>query len=64
MGPLIVVSAFLFEMVSARIVSLSVTLFSQCDSEKDGELADQSQYDPSKAHYHPIDDACWKKRQR
>ncbi|MCI4390742.1 hypothetical protein PGIGA_G00126260 [Pangasianodon gigas] len=32
--------------------------------EKDVEPANQSQYDPSKAHYHPIDDACWRKRQR
>ncbi|XP_053507185.1 DNA ligase 1 [Ictalurus furcatus] len=31
---------------------------------KDLEPSNQSQYDPSKAHYHPIDDACWKKRQR
>uniref|UniRef100_A0A8B9JK05 DNA ligase 1 n=1 Tax=Astyanax mexicanus TaxID=7994 RepID=A0A8B9JK05_ASTMX len=33
-------------------------------SEKGAEPANQSQYDPSKAHYHPIDDACWKKGQK
>ncbi|KAG7319695.1 hypothetical protein KOW79_016838 [Hemibagrus wyckioides] len=34
------------------------------NGEKGGEPANHRQYDPSKAHYHPIDDACWKKRQR
>ncbi|XP_062843493.1 DNA ligase 1 [Trichomycterus rosablanca] len=38
------------------------------DKEMKGENgagpANQSQYDPSKAHYHPIDDACWKRGQR
>ncbi|KAK3513792.1 hypothetical protein QTP70_028883 [Hemibagrus guttatus] len=34
------------------------------NGEKGGELANDRQYDPSKAHYHPIDDACWKNRQR
>ncbi|KAI5092878.1 DNA ligase 3, partial [Silurus meridionalis] len=33
-------------------------------SEKDMGPANQSQYDPSKAHYHPIDDACWRRSQR
>ncbi|XP_036419526.1 DNA ligase 1 isoform X2 [Colossoma macropomum] len=32
--------------------------------EKGAEPANQSQYDPSKAHYHPINDACWKKAQK
>ncbi|XP_066508398.1 DNA ligase 1-like [Hoplias malabaricus] len=32
--------------------------------EKGAEPANQSQYDPSKAHYHPIDDACWKRGQK
>ncbi|XP_060761981.1 DNA ligase 1 isoform X2 [Neoarius graeffei] len=36
----------------------------EMQGEKDMEPASQSQYDPSKAHYHPIDDACWRKRQR
>ncbi|XP_066512924.1 DNA ligase 1-like [Hoplias malabaricus] len=31
---------------------------------KGAEPANQSQYDPSKAHYHPIDDACWKRGQK
>uniref|UniRef100_A0A8B9JJ38 DNA ligase 1 n=1 Tax=Astyanax mexicanus TaxID=7994 RepID=A0A8B9JJ38_ASTMX len=39
--------------------SLNISL-----SEKGAEPANQSQYDPSKAHYHPIDDACWKKGQK
>ncbi|XP_047662549.1 DNA ligase 1 [Tachysurus fulvidraco] len=34
------------------------------NGDKNMELANQRQYDPSKAHYHPIDDACWNKRQR
>ncbi|KAI5615355.1 DNA ligase 1, partial [Silurus asotus] len=34
------------------------------ESEKDVGPANQSQYDPSKAHYHPIDDACWRRSQR
>ncbi|KAK1790973.1 hypothetical protein P4O66_014804 [Electrophorus voltai] len=33
-------------------------------SEKGVESANQGQYDPSKAHYHPIDDACWRRGQR
>ncbi|KAL6467903.1 hypothetical protein MHYP_G00235800 [Metynnis hypsauchen] len=28
------------------------------------EPANQSQYDPSKAQYHPINDACWKRAQK
>ncbi|XP_051556914.1 DNA ligase 1-like [Myxocyprinus asiaticus] len=33
-------------------------------SEKGVESAVQSQYDPSRANYHPIDNACWKKGQK
>lgn len=33
-------------------------------SEKGVDSAVQSQYDPSRAHYHPIDHACWKKGQK
>ncbi|XP_056336449.1 DNA ligase 1 [Danio aesculapii] len=33
-------------------------------SEKRVDSAVQSQYDPSRAHYHPIDHACWTKGQK
>ncbi|KAK9980046.1 hypothetical protein ABG768_013444 [Culter alburnus] len=33
-------------------------------SEKGVDSAVQSQYDPSRAQYHPIDHACWKKGQK
>ncbi|KAL1280846.1 hypothetical protein QQF64_015446 [Cirrhinus molitorella] len=33
-------------------------------SEKVVDSAVQSQYDPSRAHYHPVDHACWKKGQK
>ncbi|KTF80423.1 hypothetical protein cypCar_00041579 [Cyprinus carpio] len=33
-------------------------------SEKGVDSAVQSQYDPSRAHYHPVDHACWKKDQK
>uniref|UniRef100_A0A8C2D9A1 DNA ligase n=1 Tax=Cyprinus carpio TaxID=7962 RepID=A0A8C2D9A1_CYPCA len=33
-------------------------------SEKGVDSAVQSQYDPSRAHYHPVDHACWKKGQK
>ncbi|KAL7842459.1 hypothetical protein SRHO_G00241480 [Serrasalmus rhombeus] len=32
--------------------------------ERGVETANQSQYDPSKAQYHPINDACWKRGQK
>uniref|UniRef100_A0AAR2J8B6 DNA ligase n=1 Tax=Pygocentrus nattereri TaxID=42514 RepID=A0AAR2J8B6_PYGNA len=32
--------------------------------ERGVEPANQSQYDPSKAQYHPINDACWKRGQK
>ncbi|XP_076837668.1 DNA ligase 1 [Brachyhypopomus gauderio] len=38
------------------------------EKERKGEKGEgpvnQGQYDPSKAHYHPIDDACWGRGQR
>ncbi|XP_016304496.1 DNA ligase 1-like isoform X3 [Sinocyclocheilus anshuiensis] len=33
-------------------------------SEKGVDSAVQSQYDPSRAHYHPVDHACWRKGQK
>lgn len=41
-------------------------IFEQKDkkSEKGVESADQSQYDPSRANYHPIDHACWMRGQK
>ncbi|XP_073705016.1 DNA ligase 1 [Garra rufa] len=33
-------------------------------SEKAVDSAVQSQYDPSRAHYHPVDHACWTKGQK
>ncbi|XP_043079688.1 DNA ligase 1 [Puntigrus tetrazona] len=33
-------------------------------SEKGVDSAVQSQYDPSRAHYHPVDHACWSKGQK
>uniref|UniRef100_A0AAR2IQZ9 DNA ligase n=1 Tax=Pygocentrus nattereri TaxID=42514 RepID=A0AAR2IQZ9_PYGNA len=43
---------------------LNVLRFYVCDSERGVEPANQSQYDPSKAQYHPINDACWKRGQK
>ncbi|XP_048084203.1 DNA ligase 1 [Alosa alosa] len=33
-------------------------------SAKGAESVDQTQYDPSRAHYHPIDHACWGRGQK
>uniref|UniRef100_A0AAY4AXP8 DNA ligase n=1 Tax=Denticeps clupeoides TaxID=299321 RepID=A0AAY4AXP8_9TELE len=33
-------------------------------SEKGNDSSDQSQYDPSRARYHPIDHACWSRGQK
>ncbi|KAL2080903.1 hypothetical protein ACEWY4_022756 [Coilia grayii] len=33
-------------------------------SEKEAESVEQSQYDPSRANYHPIDHACWARGQK
>uniref|UniRef100_A0AAR2JR23 DNA ligase n=1 Tax=Pygocentrus nattereri TaxID=42514 RepID=A0AAR2JR23_PYGNA len=44
--------------------TVNVLRFYVCDSERGVEPANQSQYDPSKAQYHPINDACWKRGQK
>ncbi|TSY27771.1 DNA ligase 1 [Bagarius yarrelli] len=49
---------------SNKPVTPSVSETKEKKGETDVELANEREYDPSKAHYHPINDACWRKGQR